>query len=118
MIDNSANGRGKGGWTGRQPGDRGLVLPGVQPDGAAGPDRRQCDSGRRSKQIGYYRADGSVETGSHPGANAVNLLVETVVLNYMALHGEQAQFASHVPEARPRQHGTARRPHGLRSPSL
>ena len=49
------------------------------------------------KQIGYYRSDGSIETSSHPGANAVNLLVETVVLNYMALHGEQGQFATLFP---------------------
>ena len=30
------------------------------------------------------------------GANAVNLLVETVILNYMALHGEEGNFASRV----------------------
>jgi hypothetical protein len=33
-----------------------------------------------------------VETAGTPAANNVNLLVETVVLNYMALHGEQALF--------------------------
>jgi hypothetical protein len=32
-----------------------------------------------------------------PGANNVNLLVETVLLNYMALHGEQGQFATKFP---------------------
>ena len=30
-------------------------------------------------------------------ANQVNLLVETVILNYMALHGEQNQFATVFP---------------------
>jgi hypothetical protein len=54
-------------------------------------------AGGVGKQIGYYRADGSIETASHPGANAVNLLVETVVLNYMALHGEQGNFPSLFP---------------------
>jgi hypothetical protein len=49
-------------------------------------------SGGTGKQIGYYRADSSIETSSHPGANAVNLLVETVVFNYAALHGEAGQF--------------------------
>jgi len=40
------------------------------------------------------RADASVETAGTPAANNVNLLVETVVLNYMALHGQQNQFGS------------------------
>ena len=44
------------------------------------------------------RADGSVETAATPAANNVNLLVETVVLNYMALHGEQGQFAARFPQ--------------------
>ena len=43
------------------------------------------------------RSDASVETASSPAANNVNLLVETVVLNYMALHGEQGQFSTLFP---------------------
>ena len=43
------------------------------------------------------RSDGSVETASTPAANNVNLLVETIILNYLALHGEQGQFASMFP---------------------
>jgi hypothetical protein len=35
---------------------------------------------------------GAVVTTSSPAANAVNLLVETVLLNYMALHNEQGNF--------------------------
>jgi hypothetical protein len=34
---------------------------------------------------------------SSPAANAVNLLVETVILNYMALHGEEGQFTNKFP---------------------
>ena len=49
------------------------------------------------QQIGYMRADASVETASAPSANNVNLLVETVLLNYMALHGEQNNFSALVP---------------------
>ena len=49
------------------------------------------------RQIGWFRADGSVETASSPAANNPNLLVETVVLNYMALHGEQSQFTTAFP---------------------
>jgi hypothetical protein len=44
------------------------------------------------------RADGSIETGATPAANNVNLLAETIVLNYMALHGEQNLFATRFPQ--------------------
>ena len=43
------------------------------------------------------RADGSVETAATPAANNVNLLAETIILNYMALHGEQANFGTLFP---------------------
>ena len=43
------------------------------------------------------RPDGSVETAATPAANNVNLLAETVVLNYMALHGEQGNFGTVLP---------------------
>tara|TARA_R110002110_G_scaffold415561_2_gene650912 strand:- start:125499 stop:127121 length:1623 start_codon:yes stop_codon:yes gene_type:complete len=45
------------------------------------------------QQIGWMRPDASVETSATPAANNVNLNVETVILNYMALHGEQNLFA-------------------------
>lgn len=45
------------------------------------------------QQLGWMRMDASVETTSTPAANNVNLNVETVILNYMALHGEQNLFA-------------------------
>jgi hypothetical protein len=51
----------------------------------------------RHQQIGYFRPSGDVETASSPAANNVNLLVETVILNYMALHAEQAQFGTLFP---------------------
>ena len=37
-------------------------------------------------------SDGSVQRSATPAANNVNLLVNMVLLNYMALHGEQGQF--------------------------
>lgn len=46
------------------------------------------------QQIGWMRPDGSVETSATPAASNVNLNVETVILNYMALHGEQNLFAN------------------------
>jgi hypothetical protein len=48
-------------------------------------------------QIGSFSAGGAVNTTSSPAANAVNLLVETVLLNYMALHGEEGNFATLFP---------------------
>ncbi len=46
------------------------------------------------QQIGWMRPDASVETAATPAANNVNLNVETIILNYMALHGEQNLFAN------------------------
>jgi hypothetical protein len=48
-------------------------------------------------QIGSFTAAGSVNNTSSPAANAVNLLVETVILNYMALHGEEGNFTTLFP---------------------
>ena len=49
------------------------------------------------KQLGAYAASGDVLTNAFAGANAVNLLVETVILNYMSLHGEEGNFATLFP---------------------
>ena len=38
-----------------------------------------------------------METSATPAADNVNLLVETVLLNYMALHGQQGNFATLFP---------------------
>jgi hypothetical protein len=88
MIDNSVNGRGKGVWTGDNQATASsfflVFRPGLRPVLRA----------PTLNQIGWFSADGSVVTSSHPGANAVNLLVEVVLLNYMALHGQEGQFAS------------------------
>jgi hypothetical protein len=88
MIDGSAGGRGKGVWTGDNQSTAASFFLVFNPSGRPAAMRQQ---------IGYYRASGDVETASHPGANAVNLLVETVILNYMALHGEQGQFPTLFP---------------------
>jgi hypothetical protein len=97
-VDNTADGRGKFMWVSDNQSTACsffLVYNPTTPpqlrDGFGGV------SAARHQQIGYFRADGSVETSSHPGANAVNLLVETVVLNYLALHGEEGDFASLFP---------------------
>jgi hypothetical protein len=96
-IDDSVDGRGKGVWTGDNqqtaasfflvydPGLR-AVLMGGTPDEQA-----------RHQQIGYMRDSGDVETSATPAANNVNLLVETVVLNFLALHNRQGEFDTLFP---------------------
>lgn len=88
MIDNSAQGRGKGVWTGDNDTTAAAFMLVFNPGGR--PSLVASQVGKR--QIGYFRADGSVETGSSPAANNPNLLTKTVILNYMALHGEQGGF--------------------------
>lgn len=105
MIDDSAMGGGKGVWTGDDqqtgasfflvynPGRRPLLMGGTATDPAA-----ISDVQRVHQQLGYMRPSGDVETGSGVGAaNNVNSLVETVILNYMALHGQQNQFGTLFP---------------------
>ncbi len=99
MVDNSVGRARQRRLDWRQSADRRVVLPGVQPSGSTDTDRRAMRRSRRSISSSATSARvGDIETGSsNPAANAVNLLVETVILNYMALHGEQAQFANLFP---------------------
>jgi hypothetical protein len=97
MVDNSVDGRGKGVWTGDNSSTAAAFFlvynPAGRPSLLGGDSSEQA----RHQQLGYMRADASVETGATPAANNVNLLVQTVVLNYMALHGEQGNFAGLFP---------------------
>ncbi len=96
-VDNSMEGRGKGVWTGDNSSTAAAFFLVYNPQGRPqllGSDTIQQ---ARHQQIGYMRSDASVETGSTPAANNVNLLVQTVILNYMALHGEQGNFGSLFP---------------------
>jgi len=95
VIDNSANGRGKGEWTSdNQDTAASFFLvynPGGRPTLLDGPGGLNSF---RHQQIGYFSANGDVARAGTPGANNVNLLVNMVLLNYMALHGEQNLFDS------------------------
>lgn len=84
-LDDSEDGRGKGEWTGDNQQTAASFFLVYNPNGRPTPIRNQ---------IGFMRPDASVETASSPAANNVNQLVQTVLLNYMALHGEQGAFAS------------------------
>lgn len=93
-IDNSAEGRGKGEWTGDNSSTAASFFLVYNPNGRpvllGGTPEEQA----RHQQIGYFSGDASVVTSSTPAANNVNLMVQTVILNYMALHGEQGNFAN------------------------
>ncbi len=96
-LDNTEQGRGKGEWTSDNsstagsfflvynPGRRATIIGATPAEIAA------------HQQIGYMDAGGSVQRAATPAANNVSLLVNTVILNYMALHGEQGQFGNVFP---------------------
>ena len=96
-VDNTPDGRGKFMWASDNQQTAASFFLVYNPAGR--PQLFTGDSvpAARHQQIGYMRASGDVETASSPAANNVNLLVQTVLLNYMALHGEQAQFATLFP---------------------
>ena len=50
-----------------------------------------------TRQIGTFSSAGAVVTSSSPAANNVNLLVNTVLLNYMALNGDIGKFPDIFP---------------------
>ena len=96
-IDDSENGRGKGEWTSDNSSTGASFFLVYNPTGKPQLMGSTPAQNAMHQQIGYMRSDASVETASAPSANNVNLLVETVLLNYMALHGEQNNFSSLVP---------------------
>jgi hypothetical protein len=83
MPDNSVNGRGKGMWMADNSATAASLMLVFDP---------KAKPTAVMQQIGSYNADGSVNSTSSPAANAVNLLAETVILNYMALHGQAGAF--------------------------
>ena len=83
MVDNSVGGRGKGVWTSDNESTAATFFLVYNPTGRPV---------AVTNQIGSYTSSGNVNSTSSPGANAVNLLTEMVVLNYMALHGSAGAF--------------------------
>lgn len=94
VIDNTVDGRGKGEWTSDNSSTAATFFLVYSPNGRPTLIGGTPEEQARHQQIGFMRADGSVETSGTPAANNVNLLVQTVLLNYMALHGEQNQFST------------------------
>jgi hypothetical protein len=95
MVDDSADGRGKLAWSSDNQSTASAFFLVYDPNGRASPNPRFAlgpDMG--GPQIGYFTPDASAATSSSPAANNVNQLVQLVTMNYLALHGEQGQFAS------------------------
>ena len=90
-IDDTEDGRGKGEWSSDNSSTAATFFLVYDPNG------RPELIAPSHQQIGWMRPDGAVETSATPAANNVNLLTETVVLNYLALHGENALFGNVLP---------------------
>ena len=91
QIDNSAEGRGKGIWRGDNSSTASVFILVYNPGG-----RPNVRTGKQ--QIGFFRADGSVDVAATPVANNVNSLAHAVVLNFLALHNRQGEFAAMFPD--------------------
>ena len=96
-IDNSIEGRGKGEWSSDNSSTAGSFFL------VYNPTRRPTIIGGTPEemaihqQIGYMSPDGSVMRAATPAANNVPLLVNTAILNYMALHNEVGLFTQLFP---------------------
>ena len=99
VIDDSVNGRGKGEWTSDNQSTASTFFMVYSPNGRAPLFTSGLDglTAAQHQQIGSFSSDGNVNRAGTPGANNVNLLVEMVALNYMALHGDQGNFATAFP---------------------
>jgi hypothetical protein len=91
-IDNSVDGRGKGEWVSDNSSTAASFFMVYDPYGRPSLRGGTPDQQAQHQQIGHFDAGASVVRGATPAANNVNLLVNTVLLNYMALHGEEGQF--------------------------
>jgi hypothetical protein len=85
MIDNSVGGRGKGVWTADNQSVAATYFLVYNPKGK--PVAAQSNP-EMSLQLGNFNPDGSINTNGSPAGNNVPNLVQMVVLNYMALHGD------------------------------
>lgn len=97
MTDDSEEGRGKGVWTGDTSSTAASFFMVYNPNGTPQLMGATAAEQAQHQQIGYMRSEGTVETAATPAANNVNLLVETIILNYLALHQEQHLFANLFP---------------------
>lgn len=94
QTEDTPLGRGKGMWTSDNQQTAAsffLVYDPVQRPQLLGADEA---AQARHQQIGFMRSSGDVDTSSSPAANNVDQLVQMVVLNYLALHGEIGEYVN------------------------
>jgi hypothetical protein len=96
-VDDSVDGRGKGEWTGDNQQTAASLILVYSPTGRPTLLNEAGIPLERRQQIGYYTGGGDVVTASSPVANNVNLLVQAVVLNYIALHEVAPNLAATIP---------------------
>ncbi|MES1195697.1 MAG: hypothetical protein ABUL58_01985 [Steroidobacter sp.] len=96
MIDNSTGGRGKGVWTGDNQSTACSYALVYNPLHRASPIKTTL-SAIEGPQLGSFQMSGDVNSAGSPAANSVTALVDMVLLNYLALHGEQGKFAALFP---------------------
>jgi hypothetical protein len=97
VIDNSVDGRGKGEWVSDNSSTAASFFMVYNPNGRAVLRGATAAEQAMHQQLGYMDAGANVARAATPAANNVNLLVNTVILNYMALHGEEGNFANLFP---------------------
>ena len=90
-VDNSQNGRGKFTWKSDNSSTAAAFILVYDPTGR--PQLTRPDA----QQIGYFKPNGSVETGATRISDNVTQLAEAIVLNYLALHGEVGQLGMVLP---------------------
>jgi hypothetical protein len=87
-IDSTTAGRGKLSWQSDSQQVAASIILAYSPNGRPA---------AAINQIGSLNADGTVNATSSPGANAPNLVPQLVALNWMALNGVEANFATVFP---------------------
>ena len=91
QIDNSVDGRGKYAWQNDQSSTAATFILIYDPAG------RPVLMTPTANQIGYFRDSGDVETSANRVADNVDVLAESIVLNYLALHDEVARIDTVLP---------------------
>jgi hypothetical protein len=87
-VDSTTAGRNKLGWQGDAQQTAASFILAYSPKGRPT---------MLTQQIGFLNADGTVNATSSPAANAPNLLVQTVILNWMAANGTLGNFDAIFP---------------------
>ena len=88
--DGKTDSTGKGIWKGDNSSTSASLILVYSPNGLP-------QIANNNQQIGYFRDTGSIETAATVVSNNVDQLAEAVVLNYMALHGDEGRFSMVLP---------------------